>query len=25
VEWVDLAQLDRCVAALDSVIVSFCA
>jgi acetylornithine deacetylase len=25
VEWVDLAQLDRCVEALDSVIASFCA
>jgi acetylornithine deacetylase len=24
VEWVDLAQLDRCVAALDAVVVSFC-
>jgi acetylornithine deacetylase len=24
IEWVDLAQLDRCVEALDSVIVSFC-
>jgi acetylornithine deacetylase/succinyl-diaminopimelate desuccinylase-like protein len=24
VEWVDLAQLDRCVEALDRVIVSFC-
>ena len=24
VEWVDLGQLDRCVAALDRVIASFC-